>query len=117
MKAIDKILNAIRRAKGLPVASRVGIEQAIVNGVNEISRETIDATIMSAMLALAENEGFGKIRLERFVKATQEIFDDAYRRYELDAIFALKRLLAEHDIAFAEDRGNGNGEEGGGAQK
>ncbi|MBR5285467.1 MAG: hypothetical protein IKU30_01080 [Clostridia bacterium] len=97
---IDRALKKYR----LPVALNVAIKKSIQDEILQLTDETADTVMMIGLLALKEEFGFGAERLNKYSKKAQEILNDAYARYGLDAIFALKRRLEEEGIKYVSKR-------------
>lgn len=103
-KRLSGILNKYK----LPIALQISINKTITDEICKLCAETADTVRMIDIWTLLDGMGFTNEQVEEFAVKTQENYDDVYGRYGLDAIFALKRALAERDIRFAEAE-NGKG--------
>lgn len=103
-KRLDRVIDKFK----IPFAAKVSIKKTIQSEIIKLCGETSDTVRMIDIWTLVDSMGFTAEQIAEFAAKTQENYDDVYGRYGLDAIFALKRSLAERGIRFAEAE-NGNG--------
>lgn len=101
-------LNRIVESFKVPLPMKIAIKKTIQDEMVKLCGETADTVRMVDIWTLVDKFGFSEEQISQFCRDTQENFDDVYGTYGLDAIFALKRSLAERDISFAEAE-NGKG--------
>lgn len=102
IEQMSRRLSGILNKYKLPIALQVSINKTITDEIIKLCGETSDTVRMIDIWTLVDGMGFTEEQVEEFAKKTQENYDDVYGRYGLDAIFALKRSLAERGIQFAE---------------
>lgn len=102
IEQMSRRLSGILNKYKLPIALQVSINKTITDEIIKLCGETSDTVRMIDIWTLVDGMGFTEEQVEEFAKKTQENYDDVYDRYGLDAIFALKRSLAERGIHFAE---------------
>ena len=104
-KRLDRVIDKFN----IPFAAKISIKKTIQDEIVQLCGETADTMRMIDIWTLVDSMGFTQEQIEEFAVKTQENYDDVYGRYGLDAIFALKRALAERGIRFAEAE-NGKGQ-------
>ncbi len=103
-KRLDRVIDKFN----IPFAAKVSIKKTIQSEIIKLCGETSDTVRMIDIWTLVDSMGFTEEQVAEFAAKAQENYDDAYGRYGLDAVFALKRLLAEQGIHFME-AGDGKG--------
>ena len=94
-KRLDRVIDKFN----IPFAAKVSIKKTIQSEIIKLCGETSDTVRMIDIWTLVDSMGFTEEQVAEFAAKAQENYDDAYG---LDAVFALKRLLAEQGIHFTE---------------
>lgn len=99
-----KLKEAIFKLKGIPHIEKVKLYHTIVGICQEQVEDCCDGLSCAIFLALHDTYGFGKKRAEHLVGVSQEVLDTYVAKYDVGAVAALKRDLAQRKIKVEVER-------------
>jgi hypothetical protein len=95
----ERIGLTLKRCGVNPIA-RNSITKLVMEEFKDILNESLDSEMEATLLVLHDVFGFGKKRIEQFAGAMQEMLDNGYDTYGIDALIKFQMMLKERGINF-----------------